>query len=92
MTCRHNSIGLGKYASYCLDCGAALPDPLAMPGPVDPWLKVGETHPPACAAYYAAWYSRSMGSWHVVRVGKGCTPPPSATHWRDDVLGLPASP
>jgi hypothetical protein len=59
----------------------AVPVAGALPMPVD-------------RAFYAAWQERPWGAsdsrWCVERVAPGQSLPPLATHWCDDLLGLPA--
>lgn len=45
--------------------------------------------PPLDRAFYVAW--RTLGDrWSVMRIGVGEAVPLEATHWCDDLLGLPA--
>lgn len=94
--CEHTNQERSRLHWYCIDCGLRMisaPPPISIMHKLDPWIKVGETHPPTTAPYYVAWKDPVPdGGWLVVRVDKGAPLPPYATHWRDDVLGLPASP
>lgn len=88
-SCNHEKLGRspGTGQIFCLECGS-----VTIPAAGDlerarRWHDVGDM-PPMHAPYYAAWLP-SNGPWVVVRVAAGGALPHPATHWVEDLLGLP---
>lgn len=102
MSCSHPELLFGKHGQYCSTCGALVElGGEEQPRPVRPtyyealadsrilgWRDMGDM-PPTDAPYYVAWHMALEDVWQVIRMQPGTQPPPWATHWHHDALGLP---